>query len=59
MEGQAGTWMLYGKKRRKYLVYSRNTPRNPKGFESWGRISERYELEKNSSFRERKLCYPR
>lgn len=45
MEGQSGTWMLYGK-RRKYLVYSRNTARNPNGDGNWERLGRALDLEK-------------
>lgn len=45
MEGQAGTWMLLGKKR-KYLVFSRNLFRNPLGKGSWETVGRDYELEK-------------
>jgi hypothetical protein len=44
MEGQAGTWLLLGKKR-KYCVYSHNTARNPKGDGNWEKVGKMYFLE--------------
>lgn len=45
MEGQAATYMLYGK-RRKFLVFSRNTARNPKGNGNWESVARQYDIEK-------------
>lgn len=45
MEGQSATYMLYGK-RRKFLVFSRNTARNPKGNGNWENIARQYDIEK-------------
>ena len=45
MEGQAGTWLLIGKKRR-YCVYSHNTARTPKGNGNWEKVGREYDLEK-------------
>jgi hypothetical protein len=45
MEGQAGTWMLQGKKR-KYMVFSRNTNRPPNGDGTWERVGRQYGLER-------------
>lgn len=44
MEGQAMTAMLLGKKR-KFLVYSRNMARDPKGNGSWETVARQYNLE--------------
>lgn len=45
MEGQSVAIMLYGKKR-KFLVYSRNTLRDPAGTGNWESIARQYDLEK-------------
>lgn len=44
IEGQAMTAMLYGK-RRTYLVFSRNTARNPKGSGNWETVARLQNLE--------------
>lgn len=45
MEGQSATYMLYGR-RRKFLVFSRNTARNPKGDGNWENVARQYDIEK-------------
>ncbi len=45
MEGQAGTWLLVGK-RRKYMVFSRNAYRPSKGDGAWELVGRKYHLEK-------------
>lgn len=45
MEGQAGTWLLLGTKR-KYMVFSRNMLRSPNGSGTWETIGREYNLHK-------------
>lgn len=55
MEGSAGAWMLYGK-RRKYLVFSHNTIRSSKDNNTWAKVGRMYNLEKILRSEKRNLC---
>ena len=55
MEGSAGAWMLYGK-RRKYLVFSHNTIRSSKDDNTWAKVGRMYNLEKILRSEKRNLC---
>ncbi len=55
VEGSAGSWMLYGK-RRKYLVFSHNVIRSPKDDNTWAKVGRIYNLEKILKSEKQNLC---
>lgn len=55
MEGSAGAWMLYGK-RRKYLVFSHNVIRPTKDNNTWAQVGRKYKLESILRGEKRNLC---
>lgn len=55
MEGQAGAWMLTGKKRT-YRVFSHNTERNPKGEGNWEKVGRMYDMEGILRKQKQNLC---
>jgi len=55
MEGSAGAWMLYGK-RRKYLVFSHNAICSSKDNNTWAKVGRMYNLEKILRSEKRNLC---
>lgn len=55
VEGSAGAWMLYGK-RRKYLVFSHNVIRSSKDNNTWARVGRMYNIEKILRSEKRNLC---
>lgn len=55
MEGSAGAWMLYGR-RRKYLVFSHNTIRSSKDNNTWAKVGSMYNLENILRSEKRNLC---
>lgn len=55
VEGSAGAWMLYGK-RRKYMVFSHNVIRSPNDDNTWAKVGRKYKLESILRGEKRNLC---